>query len=164
MEYLEFSLYNVMISANSKFYFFLFIFLLFIFCFWFLWLGFLMLNMLNKSCEGGHPHLVPYLRGMLSSFQCEHNVDWRSVICGLCYVEATELYAPGVLLMLASWALLLQWSWLLWAHYVGLAPSRLATRLNLIWWLLFCWQTGPGPGGRPSANLLVGRYAPVLTG
>ena len=56
-----------------------------------------MLNMLNKSCEGGHPHLVPYLRGMLSSFHREHNVDWRSVICGLCYVEATELYAPGVL-------------------------------------------------------------------
>lgn len=50
-----------------------------------------MLNMLNKGCEGGILILFLILEGTLSSFHQEHNVDCRSAICGLYYVEATRL-------------------------------------------------------------------------
>ena len=69
-----------------------------------------MLNMLNKSFEGVHLHLVPYLRGMPHLF-----IMSITLTRGLSYVVFTmlrppEFYASGVLLTLASWALLLWWS------------------------------------------------------
>lgn len=62
-----------------------------------------MLNVLNKSCEGVHLHLAPYLRGMPHLF-----IMSITLTGGLSYVvfimlRPPEFYAPGVLLTLASW-------------------------------------------------------------
>ena len=67
--------------------------------------------MLSKSGKSEYFCLVPDLRGnVFSYFSIENDVYCGFAVCGLCYVEATELHAPGVLLTLASWARLLQWS------------------------------------------------------
>ena len=50
-------------------------------------------TMLNKNGQGGHPCLLPDLRGNAPSCCCEDGVNCWLVIYGLPYVNGYSLYA-----------------------------------------------------------------------